>query len=159
LIYPIAKERWLVKLPAPSGKSVIRRKSPKLGRYELLFRELVSCAHLLNNPNFSLEALLIIEEEARCYDPTRCWRRRGWVTQERRLISVVERRLFEQPADWLSFIPQGLDSFTATSLAESLRINQRLAQQMAYCLRKAQFIDLQGKRGRANLYRVNRARC
>jgi hypothetical protein len=32
-----------------------------------------------------------------------------------------------------------------------------LAQKMAYCLREGNLIELIGKRGRANLYRVARA--
>ena len=154
LIYPIAQEKWIVKLAKDDSSGVTRRKSPKSGRVEDLFREMVSFPQLLSNPNFSLEVLMIREEEARRYEGKRKWRRRGWVTEERRLLEVVDQRLFEESADWLAFLPEGLESFTARDLAEAIDIRGELAQKMAYCLRKVRVIKLIGRRGRANLYRV-----
>jgi hypothetical protein len=55
LIYPIAQEKWIVRPAADDNGRAIRRKSPKRGRLEDLFWELVSIPHLLSNPNFSLE--------------------------------------------------------------------------------------------------------
>ena len=55
---------------------------------------------MLREPNFSLEVLLIDEEELRRHDRRRAWRRRGWVTHERRLMEVVGRYLFETPAQF-----------------------------------------------------------
>lgn len=154
LIYPIAQEKWIVKL-APNDTSVIgRRKSPKRGRVEDLFWEMVSFPHLLANSNFSLEVLLIREEEVRRYDGKRGWRRKGWVTEERRLLEVVERRLYEEPTDWRVFLPPDMATFTAGDVADALGVGSRLAQKMAYSLCKASVVELIGKRGRANLYGV-----
>ncbi len=154
LIYPIAQEKWIVKLAKDDSSGVTRRKSPKRGRMEDLFWEMVSFPQLLSNRNFSLEVLMIREEEARRYEAKRKWRRRGWVIEERRLLEVVDQRLFEEPADWLAFLPEGLKSFTARDLAEAIDIRRALAQKMAYSLRKGGVIELIGRRGRANLYRV-----
>lgn len=154
LIYPIAQEKWILKLPKDGGTEVTRRKSPRRGRVEDLFREMVSFPQLLSNRNFSLEVLMIREEEARRHEGKRRWRRRGWAVEERRLLEVVDQRLFEEPADWLAFLPEGLESFTASDLAEATDIRRELAQKMAYCLRKVGLIELRGKRGRANLYTV-----
>ena len=82
----------------------------------------------------------------------RRWRRRGWVTAERRLLEVVDRRVFDKPADWLAFLPEGFEPFTARDLAEAMCIRLALAQKMAYSLREAKLVRLTGKRGRANLY-------
>ena len=154
LIYPIAQEKWIVKLAKDDSSGVTRRKSPKRGRMEDLFWEMVSFPQLLSNRNFSLEVLMIREEEARRYEAKRKWRRRGWVIEERRLLEVADQRLFEEPADWLAFLPEGLESFTARDLAEAIDIRRELAQKMAYFLRKGGVIKLIGRRGRANLYRV-----
>jgi hypothetical protein len=154
LIYPIAQEKWIVKLAKGDGSGVTRRKSPKRGREEDLFWEMVSFPQLLANRNFSIEVLLIWEEEVRRYEGKKKWRRRGWVIEERRLVKVVDQRLFGELSDWKSFLPEGLESFTARDLAEAIEIRRQLAQKMAYCLRKARMIKLIGKRGRANLYRV-----
>jgi hypothetical protein len=121
---------------------------------EDLFREMVSFPQLLSNRNFSLEVLMTREEEARRLEGKRRWRRRGWAIEERRLLEVVDRRLFEEPADWLALLPERLESFTAGDLAEATGMRRELAQKMAYCLRKLGLIELMGRRGRANLYGV-----
>ena len=73
---------------------------------------------------------------------------------EHQLLEVVDQRLFEEPADWRMFIPKELESFTTLDLAEAIGIRRQLAQKMAYCLQKVRVIELIGKSGRANLYRV-----
>ena len=70
------------------------------------------------------------------------------------MLEVVDQRLFEEPADWRAFIPEALESFTARDLAGAIGVKRKLAQKMAYCLRKVSVIDLIGNRGRDNLYRV-----
>jgi len=155
LIYPIAQEKWIVKLAKDNRGRETRRKSPKRGRVEDLFWEMVSFPQLLANPHFSLEVLLIREEEVRRYEGKRKWRRRGWVIEERRLLGVADQRLFEEPADWRALLPESLgESFTTRDLAEAMGIRRQLAQKMAYCLRKVRVIELIGKRGRANSYGV-----
>ncbi|MFP4343067.1 MAG: hypothetical protein ACLFU8_00105 [Anaerolineales bacterium] len=152
LVYPIAHEKWLVKLPREGEEAPRRRKSPKRGRVEALFWELVSFPELFTEPNFSLEVLLTQEEEVRRYTGRR-WRRGGWVTEERRLLEVVERRLFETPADVGALLPPALPAlFTTADLAHALDGPRRLAQKMVYCLREMGQIEQVGKRGRAYLY-------
>ena len=153
LVYPIAQDKWIVR-QSKSGKRILgRRKSPKHGSVELVFEELVSLPHLLAHPNFSLEVVLIQEEEIRRYDGARNWRRKGWGTHERRLIQVVGQRLFETPKELGELIPAGLpEPFTTAQLAESLHQPLWLAQKMAYCLREMGAIIAMGKRGRGNLY-------
>jgi hypothetical protein len=156
LVYPIARERWIVKLPRDGRGAPSRRKSPKRGRVEELFRELVSFPELLAEPNFALEVLFVREEEVRRYDGRRRWRRRGWVTQERRLLDVLERRRFERPADLEPLLAAEMPApFTTRDLAQSLGQPRWLAQKMAYCLRKAGVIAATGRRGRSVLYERN----
>ena len=155
LIYPIVQEKWIIRSATRNGAGVIRRKSPKRGRMEDLFWELVSIPQLLLNPNFSLEVLMIRQEEVRRYDGKRKWRRKEWVLEGRRLLEVIDQRSFGHSADWLGFLPDGLESFTTSDLATRMNTRRDLAQKMAYCLREARMIELIGKRGRANLYRVS----
>jgi len=153
LVYPIAQEKWIVKLGQDEAKTISRRKSPKRGGLAHLCVELVSFPQLLNHPNFSVEALLIQEEETRRYDGRRRRRRKGWVTHERHLLRVVEQRLFNTPTDLANLIPTTLvDPFTTADLAAALAIPRRLAQKMAYCLREMNEIAIVGKQGRAMLY-------
>ncbi len=153
LVYPIAQEKWIVKLAKDKESSQLRRKSPKRGGPELLFDELVSFPQLFSRANFALEILLIQEEEVRRYDGSRGWRRRGWVTDERRLLDVVDRRLFETPADIAVLIPSTLiEPFTTADLASAIGRPRRLAQKMAYCLREMGAVTAVGKKGNAILY-------
>jgi hypothetical protein len=160
LVYPLVQEKWIVRSATNVGDIAVRRKSPKRGRLEDLFWELVSIPQLLSNPNFSLEVLMIREEEVRRYNGKRKqWRRRGWVIEGRRLVDVLDRRVFGNTADWLAFVPDGLQSFTTKDLATVTTTRRDLAQKMAYCLRQANMIELIGKQGGGNLYRVARRPC
>src|SRR5258705_7626718 len=156
LIYPIVQEKWIVRSVSANNGSVVRRKSPKRGRLEDLFWELVSIPQLLSNPNFSLEVLMTREEEVRRNDRRR---RKGWVLEGRRLLDVLDQHLFTKPEEWLAFVPTGLSSFTSGDLATGMDTKKELAQKLAYCLRHGRMIELIGLRGRANLYRVADQLC
>ena len=113
----------------------------------------MSVPRLLARPGFSLEVLLIREEEVRSYDGKRGWRRRGWVVEERRLLSVVEEHVLGCPLDLLALLPDGLQTpFTMQDLAEAAGIRRALAQKMAYCLHRSGLIDRIGKSCRSWLY-------
>lgn len=152
LILPITREKWIVRTNTHGFAQ--RRKSPRAGRLEDLFAEVVSIPRLATSPNFSLEALMITEEEARRFDGRRRWRTRGWAVEERRLIQVVDRKLFRTTSDWFTFLPEGLESFTTRDLAEAAGVRLDLAQKMAYFLREAGIVESTGRRGRSNLYGI-----
>jgi hypothetical protein len=154
LVYPVAQEKWIVKLGGDGQRRLGRRKSPKRGAFVHIFEELVSFPSLVQSRNFSVEVLLIQEEESRRRGGSRGWRRRGWTTQERRLLGVVGRRLFETPDDLGELLPDTLpDPFTTSDLERAIARPRRLAQKMAYCLREMGVITPRGKRGNAVLYK------
>jgi hypothetical protein len=152
LVYPIPHEKWIVKHD-DDGEQIGRRKSPKRGQVEDIFWELVSFPRLLARPAFSLEVLLTREDEIRRHHPGRAWRRRGWVTEERRLLDVVSRHRFETPESLAPLLPASLPApFTTADLAAAIGRPRRLAQKMAYCVREMGIIEPAGKLGRAVLY-------
>jgi len=152
LVYPVAKEKWLLKEKADGGRE--RRKSPKEGKPEDVFRELVSFPGLMRDPNFSLEVILIQEEELRRYDSDKRRGKGGWVKEESHLLKVVENRLFRTPEDLAQLLPEELPrSFTTADIAEEGGCRRDLAQKMAYCLREMEAIEKVGKQGNAFLYR------
>jgi hypothetical protein len=154
LVYPVADEKWIIKLPVDPGDRVSRRKSPRRGRVTQVFEELVSFPDLLSHPNFSLEVLMVAEEEVRKYIGKRRWRTRGWGVHQRRLLEVRERVLFERPQDFHSLLPAALpDEFTSLDLAETLKVTRRLAQKAAYCLRNMDLIAEVGTHQRSKSYR------
>jgi hypothetical protein len=154
LIYPVVQEKWIIHAASGACGRVSRRKSPRRGRVEDLFRELVSIPQLLSNRNFSLEVLMIRAEELRRFEGKRRWRRRGWSIEARRLLEVLDQRVFLELADWRGVLPEGLTSFTAGDLANAMGMRGDLAQKMVYCLRNGNVIDVIGKRGQAHLYQV-----
>jgi hypothetical protein len=163
LVYPIAQDRWIVKMDQDRATELSRRKSPKHGKLVHVFDELIRFPTLLADPNLTLELLLIQEEELRHHEPhrksRRSWSRRGWMTHTRRLVDVLATHRFDSPADLASLLPAALSSatalpFTTTDLAAELHESKRLAQKMAYCLRKSGVLTVVGKRRNAFLYQV-----
>ncbi|HEC23480.1 MAG TPA: hypothetical protein ENI95_11255 [Chloroflexi bacterium] len=152
LVHPIAREKWIVRLDA-GGRPVSRRRSPRRGRVEDLFNELVHLPTLITRPTFSLEILLIQAEQVLQDDGQGSWRRRGWSVVDHRLLNVVDQALFESPEDLLALLPPALPHpFTNRDLAEALGVRLRLAQKMTYCLRKMGTVEVVGRQGKAFLF-------
>ncbi|MDH5688945.1 MAG: hypothetical protein OEZ48_13940, partial [Candidatus Bathyarchaeota archaeon] len=109
LVYPIAERKWIVRLSRSDGEVISRRRSPKRGRLADLFDELVWIPRLAGEDNFSMEVLMIDEEEIWCADGKGSWRRRGVSIKDRKLLDVVERVRFVERGDFLRFLPSDLD--------------------------------------------------
>jgi len=158
LVHPIAQEKWIVRLGRDGVTPLTRRKSPRRGRVDQLFAELVSFPELVAHPHFSLEVLMTQEEEI--LRPVRrgnghraSWRRKGWAICDRRLLNVVEQVVFASPSDFRAFLPNSLPQpFTSRDLAWAAGQSLDLAQKITYCLRKMGVIESVGQRGRALLY-------
>ncbi len=155
LVYPIAVERWIVRLDG-AGRTLSRRKSPRRGCLEHLFLELVSVPELAAHPNFSLEVALVREEERRApaARTRRRWRK-DWRTVDRVLLEVMDFEVFESPADYAHrFLPAALSQpFTSRDLARALRQPVDLGHKMTYCLSRMGVLEEAGRRGRAKLWR------
>jgi hypothetical protein len=155
LVYPIAKLKWIVHV-SRSGDFVRRRKSPKKGKLTDLFQELVHAPSLVKDRNFSLEVLLIEEEEVRCNDGRGSWRRRGESVKDRKLLNVFDRAVFRNSRDFLGFLPKELNGhFTNKVLALKLGISIRSAQKITYCLKKMGAISVVGKKKNELLFQIS----
>ena len=153
LVLPIAKQKWIIKLDSGDREILSRWKSPKKGRIENVFDELVYLPKLIKDSNFSLDVLLIHSEEVLIDDGLGSWRRRKWSVHDRHLLKVVDNVLFNYPLDFLTLLPENLPvPFTVAELAKELRLKPSLAQKMVYCLRKMDVIKFTGKRGKAFSY-------
>jgi len=152
LVHPIAHERWLVKMNQ-DGVVKERRKSPRRGRIEQVFSELVSIPHLIAHPNFEIEVLITREEEIRRDDGQGSWRRKGWSIVDRRLVEVLDCYLFQKPTDFLRLLPADLPQpFTNRGLASALHQRLPVAQKMTYCLTRMGVLNVVGKQGNAHLF-------
>lgn len=164
LVYPIARERWVVRLDSTTGEAISRRRSPKKGQWHQVFWEMVSFPELLDHPNFSLELLLTQEEEILIRipepqpgkkQPRASWRRKGWMIDDRRLLDILDRRIISSPIDLLSMLPEGLPAtFSTSDLARLLSQPPQLAQKMLYCLRKTNLVQVVGMQRKAYRYQL-----
>jgi hypothetical protein len=146
LVYPIPKVKWIVHKSATTGEIYGRRRSPKKGCLTDLFNELVSIPDLVSKSNFSIEVLMIEVEETWCNDGRGSWRRKGASIEDRRLLRVFERRVFERKTDLLKVLPEDLPyPFTNRDLAESLGIPVAQSRKITYVLRKIGAIACVGR--------------
>jgi hypothetical protein len=154
-VYPIAREKWIIKV-APSGEETVsRRKSPKKGRLSDLFVELVRIPDLIREDNFRIEVLMTREEEVRCDDGMGSWRRKGVSIKDRLLLDVVDRATFSSEDDFRRFLPGDLkEPFTNNDLAEAAGLPIRNARRMSYCLRKMGVMREVGKTGNELLFGI-----
>jgi hypothetical protein len=152
LVYPLPENKWVTYV-TKDHIVLNSRKSPRKGRLTDLFRELVMIPQFIGEANFSLEVLLVDEEEVRCDDGRGSWRRRGVSIIERKLLKVNNRILFQTKADYLKMLPEGLNQlFTNRELAKLANISLRTARQITYCLRKGEVVRLAGKNGMALVF-------
>lgn len=153
VVHPVAQARHVVRVDG-DGVIVSRRKTPMKGTVYHVFPELLSLTKLIQHPNFSLEVLLIHEEQVWLDDGRGSWRRKHWSIHDRRLLSVGEAIRLETLADFVALLPAELDAeFETVALAKALKLQRPLAGKMAYCLRQMGVIEVCGKRGRAYVYR------
>jgi hypothetical protein len=142
LVHPIHKTKWIVHKSMPNGEIIGRRRSPKRGSIYDLFSELLRIPDLFSTNNLSIEVLMIDLEEIWRNDGRGSWRRKGASIEDRKLISVSERMMFENKTDFLRVMPKDLPNpFSNRDLAKNLRIPISQSRKMTYSLRKIGTIE------------------
>ena len=151
LVHPIPKTKWIVR-KTKRGRQLSRRKSPKQGRVEYVFDELLYMPALALHPNFRMQVLLTEQEEIWRDDGRGSWRRKHWSISDKVLLGVVETAEFIGPDDYLGLIPGDIAiPFSHRQLSETLGIPLWAGIRMSYCLRKMGALRVASKRGRALL--------
>lgn len=156
IVYPLPETRWITKLDGSGSRQISRRRSPKRGHILHIFGHLLYIHEYLLHPNFSLEVLMIEDEDLRIDDGKGSWRRRGVSIMDRRLLSVNDSIVFRHKSDYLSVLPEGLpEEFTTAELSKAAAQTKAIAQKTAYTLKKMNIITMTGKRGNAYLYKCS----
>lgn len=151
LVHPIAETKWIIR-QTKRGKQVTKRKSPKRGRVEHLFDELMYISQLIPHPNLRLMALLTRQEEIWRDDGRGSWTRGHWSIADRRLLEVIGTAQFDNYAEYLRLIPPSLPHpFTHAQLAKAIKAPVWMSTRMSYCMRKMGCLESVGKSGRALL--------
>lgn len=152
IVHPVVVNKWIIRLDA-HGEQASQRKSPRKGRLEDMFRELVYLSNIWRSPNLSLEVLLIDAEDVLIDDGKGSWRRKYWSIQDKRLVTIRESEVYTRPTDFLRLLADNLpNKFTTSHIAETSGLKLNIARKMAYTLRKMGVIKDIGKHGRATLY-------
>lgn len=155
LVYPIALDRYIVRVPEDPRAPTTRRKSPKHDTVFMAFSALVGIPTLLQHPNLTLDIVMTVEEVVRATASNgRRRRRRDWISIDRRLLDIAQTHTIGEMADLFALLDADLPSqFTTAHLAAAMKSPRRLGQQAAFCLREAGVTEICGKEGNALVYR------
>ena len=159
VVKPITARKQIVWRQRRGGREVSRRWSPHREGFREVFVELVYFVDIFPHPRLTLELLLTTEEEWRVPRRTCGRRRRNYSVEDRRLLSIDDRRELRAGDDLLDLLPTAVKQltnsgpFTTQDLAAAADVPRWMAQKMAYCLRHLGVWEAIGKRQRAWLYR------
>jgi hypothetical protein len=156
LIHPIIQDKWIINLDSIRKNILRKRLSPQHGSFLSIFSELLYISDLISNPNLIIEVILIQAEEIRVNDGLGSWKRKGWSIHDRKLLRILDHKIFSSPKQFLDFIPDKLKiPFSNQNLANTLKIPIKLARKMTYSLRKMNLLKVDGKVGKAYLFNLN----
>ena len=150
VIHPIAETKWVSKI-GDDGKISGRRKSPRHGRIEDIAGELYFFRSFLNNPRFSLMALMI---EAEQYVKPQ---RKGRRLKKYELIpmSLLGAYLFKSREDYGYFLPDSLpETFTVKGYSQHAKIYGMDAYSIVKTLCGLGLVEECGNIGRAQAYKI-----
>lgn len=152
IVFPIAENKWIVK-QGVDGTQISRRKSPKRGKIEDLFGQLIYIPAEIIQDNIRLTVLLIDINEIWIDDGKGSWRRKKWSKTDQKLLGANNSFTFNKPIDFQNLLSPAISLiFTAKELSINNSITIKQAQKMCYALRKMKIIEYVGKRGRSFLY-------
>jgi hypothetical protein len=145
VVHPVAAETTIVRIDG-DGAIRSRRRSPLRGCPHSLFDQLVAIPLLACHPRLTFEVVLVRVDEHRVDAPRTRTRRKPWRVADRVLVEVLERRTFGGDAGLAGVLPRGLaEPFTTLDLARALELPRALAQRIAYTLRTAGLLEVDGR--------------
>ena len=153
VVYPIAKQKWIIWVDPDTGEASKKRKSPKTGQVYDSFRELYKIKSFLTNPNLHIKLALSDMEEHRLL----CgWSRDGKKGSERIERYPVGDFLvtdISDTSDFAKLIPPILDeNFTVKDFMSAAKISYSSAGMALNVLLYTGAVIKVGKKGRAFLY-------
>jgi hypothetical protein len=152
VVHPIPQIKWVLRLENPAANAK-KRKSPKKCSVYHAFDQLVYLCSYIPHPNFTLDILMIEQEDILINDGKGSWRRKGWSLTDQRLLKILDHIPLCGMESYTQFLPDTLNSpFRTIELASAAGIPVRLAQKMAYTMTYAGLLFREGKKGNAYLY-------
>ena len=153
VVFPIPKTKWLLWINEQTGEISKKRKSPKQGKIYDAFPELYKIKPILNHPNLRLCLTLIDMEEYRYLNGWSEDKKKGSTRCDRIPIDIVDEIYFNNPSDYIKFIPNGLNTqFTSKDYKNAAHINLHTSQTGLNILTNIGAVKRVGKQGSLYLY-------
>ena len=158
VVKPIVVRKQLIKRRTEGGRVVNRRASPKRGTVLDLFGELVHFTDVFPHPQLEMQIVLVEIEEWRFPGHGRRRRHRDndFVVEDQRLLDIQKVYRLNTATDLPRLLPVPLPAtFNTLDLANALKVDRWIAQQVAYCFCKTGTSRTVGKTGNTLLYSFN----
>lgn len=154
IVYPVPATKWLRWIDEETGEVTERRKSPKRGTPQAVFRELYKIKNFLKDPNLSICILLIDIEESRLLNGWSQDRKKGSCRYDRIPVDLVEEFHIDCQEDYRMLIPPELEGFTSKDYARATKLTVKRAQTALNVLYDLGVVERVGKKGNSYLYEV-----
>lgn len=139
VVHPVIRQRLIIGVEKETGEIKSKRRSPKKGRLQDAFGELVHLGGVLSSGNLAVVIPIVDAEEYRVNrEKKRRFRDRGYDRVDTVPTGLIEEWSFVESDDWLRLVPDALlnkpEGFTVRELADSLELDLNKAQAMAKTL-------------------------
>ncbi len=153
VVYPIAASKYLSWVDPESGEITSRRKSPKRGGISDILYELYALIPIMPLENLTFTVVFLEIEEYKLLNGWSHDKKRGAHRYERIPTDLCDIVSLDKPADYLSLIPEGLNSsFTAAEFAKAAKMTPRTAGYAMRTLVSLSVVERTGSKGRAYVY-------
>ena len=126
VIYPIPHRKTVTWIDPETGELAASNVSHTTGSFYDVFRELYRISGFLDNPNLTIEPLLIDMTEYRLQDGWSRDRKRGSHRFDRMPEALYDEMILHEPSDYAVFLPPDLpEEFTAKEFAETVGIHRK----------------------------------
>lgn len=154
IVYPVPAVKWLRWIDEETGEITDRRKSPKKGTPQAVFRELYKIKPFLMHPNLSIRILMMDVEETRLLDGWSKDRKKGSHRYDRIPLDLVEELQIDCVQDYRMLVPPELEKFTSKEYAKASGLTVNRARTALKVLFDLGIVERVGKIGNGYVYEV-----
>ena len=155
VVVPLAQKKYVSWIDMETGAVTKRHTSPKKESFYTLCRELYGLRDYFTHPHFSLHLLFLETEEFRYLNGWSKDKKRGSERCDRIPLQLLDELHLAKAEDYRQFLPENLpDTFTTAEFAKLAKLPKRSEWYVIATLQKLGILELCGKEGRSNLYRV-----
>ena len=158
IVYPIPHTKWVVWIDPATGELIKRNRSNFTGTWYQMFAELYWIREYLNEPNLTVNPVLLDVEEYRLQDGWGNGGKRGSHRYDTVPVSVFDEMYIRGAKDLAALLPAALpEEFTSRELENAVGIHRRAVSysEILNVMTAAGVTERIGKKGRAYLYKIN----